>query len=282
MTADVPLPRPGSSLHLALLSTGTARPRLHAWVRWWHEVSRIPYEVSDPAVADRKLAWWAQAIADAFRQPPQHPLLRELLMPDGQHDPGAAPPMDLWLQQIEGLQVLTQQTRWMDEKTLVRHMKATTGSACEGAVLMAGSTQLATQALARRAGVALRRVHILARLGQDARQGWLHIPIDVLQRHGVRAHELLNPVQALPDDVIRGLFKAWADQARAEIEAIRQEARALSGDERRAWRPMSILLRLALVLLSDLEKAGYPVLRQRLVVGHWRKLWAAQRERWAF
>ncbi|HIV69927.1 MAG TPA: squalene/phytoene synthase family protein [Candidatus Aquabacterium excrementipullorum] len=280
MSAEVNVPRPGSSLHLALLSAGPARPKLQAWTRWWHEVSRIPYEVSDPSVADRKLAWWAQAVNDAFRQPPQHPLLRDLLMPNGQHDTSGVPPLDLWLQQIEGLQVLTQQTRWMDETTLVRHMKATTGSACEGAVLLGGSTQLTTQALARRAGVALRRVHILARLGQDARQGWLHIPIDVLQRHGVRAHELLNPVQAAPDDLIRALLDAWAKQAREDIQAIRQEARDLPPAERRAWRPLAVLLRLSLLLLEDLAQAGYPVLRERLVIGAWRKLWAAQRERW--
>lgn len=280
MSAEVPVPRPGSSLHLALLSAGGARQRLRAWVRWWHEVSRIPYDVSDPSVADRKLAWWAQAAGDAFRQTPQHPLLRDLLITDGRHDPGTAPPLDLWLQQIEGLQVLTNQTRWMDEATLLRHMKATTGSACEGAVLIAGSSQLATLALARRAGVALRRVHILARLGQDARQGWLHIPIDVLQRHEVRAHELLKPAPAM-DDRIRALLDAWATQARDEIGAIRREARALAKTERQAWRPIGVLLRLAVLLLDDLAQAGYPVLHQRLVVGHWRKLWAAQRERWS-
>lgn len=280
MSAEVPVPRPGSSLHLALLSAGTARPRLLAWTRWWHEVSRIPYEVSDPSVADRKLAWWGQAVTGAFRQPPQHPLLQALVMPDGQVDTSGLPPLDLWLQQIEGLQVLTQQTRWMDEITLVHHMKATTGSACEGAVLLGGATQLATQALARRAGVALRRVHILGRLGQDARQGWLHIPIDVLQRHGVRAHELLNPVQPVPDEQIRALLHDWATQARTEIEAIRQESRALPRAERRAWRPLAVLLRLALLLLDDLAQAGYPVLKQRLVVSPWRKLWAAQQERW--
>src|SRR6218665_3339319 len=119
MSAQVPVPRPGSSLHLALLSTGPNRPSLQAWARWWHEVSRIPYEVSDPSIADRKLAWWAQAVKDAFRQPPQHPLLRDLLLRHGQIDTAGAPPLDLWLQQIEGLQVLTQQTRWMDEVTLV-------------------------------------------------------------------------------------------------------------------------------------------------------------------
>lgn len=280
MTSDAPVPRPGSSLHLALLSAGATRPRLLAWVRWWHEVSRIPYDVSDPSVADRKLAWWAQAVEDAFRQPPQHPLLRALWQPQGRPDAGALPPPDVWLRQIEGLQVLTQQTRWMDEATLLHHMNATTGSACEGALLMNGATQAATLALGRRAGVALRRVHNLARLGQDARQGWLHVPIDVLQRHGVRAHELLKPAQDAPDERILALLADLAQKAREDIAALRHEARGLPLDERRAWRPIGVLLRLSLMLLDDLAQAGYPVLRQRLVVSPWRKLWATQRERW--
>jgi phytoene/squalene synthetase len=43
---------------------------------------------------------------------------------------------------------------------------------------------------------------------------------------------------------------------------------------------VGVLLRLALLLLDDLAQAGYPVLQQRLVVSPWRKLWAAQQERW--
>ena len=282
--SDFPAPRPGSILHLALLSADALhRPGLAAWAAWWHEVSQIPYTVSDPSVADRKLGWWQQAVADGFAQPPQHPLLRALLMPQGRLDAHGVPPMPLWLEQLKGLQALTQQTRWMDEATLVAHMNATTGAACQGAAWMLGATSADAGALARQLGVGLRRAHILARLGQDAQHGWLHIPIDVLQRHGVRAHELLRPLAPLPGPDIQALLAAWAAQARQEIDAALAGMRAAPLlAERRALKPLAVLAKLHTALLEDLAQAGYPVLRQRMMLGPWRKWRATQAARWGW
>lgn len=278
--SDTATPRAGSSLQLAVLSAGAERSRLAAWVHWWHEVSQIPYSVSDPSVAERKLMWWAQAVSDAFKQAAQHPLLRELQGGAGTLDTGRLPPLALWLEQIEGLRVLTQQTRWMDEATLLRHIRATTGAACEGAAWVCGAREATTLTLARRLGTGLRRAHILTRLGQDARDGWLHIPIDVLQQHDVRAHELLRPSSAETPPAIRALLADWRQRAVHDIDSALAEARALPSNERRALRPLAVLARLQLALLDDLDKAGYPVLRQRTFLGPWRKLWTAQRARW--
>lgn len=282
-TPDAPVPRPGSSLQFALQGAGRRhRPGLLAWMRWWHAVSEVPYTVSDPAVADRKLAWWAQAVGEAFRSPAQHPLLQSLFGPgtDAAHAP---PPLPLWLSQIQGLQVLTGQTRWMDQASLRRHMNDTTGAACEGAAWMMGARTPEALEAARLLGVGLRRAHILARLGQDARQGWLHIPIDVLQAHGVRAHALLNPApqdRAAPGPDICGLLEAWANQAREDLTRAWAQGRALPSAERDALRPLAILARLYLALLDDLQAAGYPVLGQRLILGPRRKLWVAWTARW--
>lgn len=278
--SDTATPRAGSSLQLAVLSAGAQGRRLGAWARWWHEVSQIPSTVSDPSVAERKLGWWAQAVSNAFEQPAQHPLLRELQGGAHRLDDARVPPRALWLEQIEGLRLLTQQTRWMDEATLLRHIRATTGAACEGAAWMCGARQPATLALARRLGTGLRRAHILARLGQDAQDGWLHIPIDVLQRHDVRAHELLRPASTETPPAIRALLADWRQRAVRDIDSALSEARALPPGERRALRPLAVLARLHLALMDDLDKAGYPVLKQRTFLGPWRKLWTAQRARW--
>lgn len=279
MPADnkMTVPRPGSSLHLALLMAGPHRERLQAWIQWWHEVSAIPYTVSDPSVADRKLAWWAQAVMDAFKAPPQHPLLMAMARP---REPLTGPTMALWLEQIDGLRTLTQQTRWLDDATLEKHAWATTGAACQGAVMLMGAQQEATLAWARRLGVALRRAHILERLGQDAQLGWLHVPIDVLQAHGVRAHELLRPASDTPGPEIRQLLGAWHERTAALIRQALAETRAWPASERRATRPLQVLAHLHLALMDDLQQAGYAVLRQRVALGPWRKLWIGWRARW--
>lgn len=275
-----PVPRPGSSLQLALLSAGAKQALLADWIRWWHEVSQIPYAVSDPSVAERKLLWWSHAVADAFKEPAQHPLLRSLQAGGSTLDPERVPPLALWLEQIEGLRLLTQQTRWMNEATLLHHIRATTGAASEGVAWLMGGRDPRTLALARQLGLGLRRAHILARLGQDAQEGWLHIPIDVLQQHDVRAHELLRPASPQATPEIQALLADWRQRALAELNTPLNEARALPPAQRRALRPLAVLARLQEALLSDLDKTGYPVLKQRTLLGPWRKLWVAQQARW--
>lgn len=275
-------PRPGSSLSLALLSAGRDRAALAGWAHWWHEISQIPGAVSDPSVAERKLVWWAQAVSEAFRQPSQHPLLHGLQTGQGVLQDQDVPPLSLWLTQIEGLRTLTQQTRWMDEHTLLHHIRATTGAAFEGAAWILDGRGPATLALAGRLGVGVRRAHILARLGQDARAGWLHIPIDVLQQHEVRAHELLRPTSPVPSPSIVALLDDWKHRALSDIQGALAEARLLPGAQRLALRPLVVLARLHEALLDDLQQSGYPVLGQRTVLGPWRKLWVAQKARWSW
>jgi 15-cis-phytoene synthase len=281
------LPRPGSSLGLAVrFAPKGKQPQLLAWVRWWHEISQIVYSVSDPTVADRKLAWWAQAVIDGFKQTPQHPLLQALTGSDGLLQ---APALPLWLSQIEGQQTLTGQTRWLDMPTLERHALFTTGAACEGAAWLVGARSTEALALARQMGLGLRLAHILERLGQDTRLGWLHIPIDILQEHGVRAHELLKPeippVSGMPvpsHPAIQALLSGWHQRSQSLIHEALRQAQQLPKNEREALSPLAVLCKLHLHLLDDLAAAAYPVLHQRMLLGPWRKQWLAHKARWSW
>ncbi len=108
--APLPLIRPGSSLHYALQSAPVKlRPALQAWIHWWHEVSSIPLTVSDPGVAQTKLAWWHQEVRNSLDGKATHPLTKALLQTVTA--PGRLPPQEVWLAQVEGMQALVQQTR---------------------------------------------------------------------------------------------------------------------------------------------------------------------------
>jgi phytoene/squalene synthetase len=54
---------------------------------------------------------------------------------------------------------------------------------------------------------------------------------------------------------------------------------ALPSPERQALRPLRVLARLTLMLMLDLAEQNYPVVRQRISVGPWRKIWATWRTR---
>jgi phytoene synthase len=272
--AEPPFPRPGSSLALAIAAAGTKRAALQAWAAWWHEVSRIPYSVSDASVGERKLAWWAQAVSNAFSQAPQHPLLQAVMGASTSAELADVPPMPLWASQIQGLETLLQQTRWLDTAGLDQHMNQTTAAACAGAAWVLGGRSDAAQDAAIALGLGLRRAHILARLGQDAHAGWLHIPVDMLQQHDVRAHEFLRPGPDAPTPAMLALMAAWQADVVNRLNAAMAQLAALPSPERQALRPLRILTRLTLLLMQDLAEQNYPVVRQRISVGPWRKIWA--------
>ena len=268
--------RDGTSLYYAIASAPVARQALlSAWVRWWHEVSSIPFAVSDPSVAQSKLAWWAHEVGQSFEGRPQHPLTQALMA----HGLANLPPQALWIEQIAGLQDLVQQNRWMDEPTQRRHALATTGAACEGAAFVLGIRNEQTLSTCRSLGWGLRQAHMLARLGQDARNGWLHVPISLLQASDVKAHELLRPVDHLVPPHWPALLAQLHQQAHQSLSLGIQAMDALPADQRKALRPLRVLVRLNIALIDEIGRQDSLVLRERVVLTPLRKWWGATQVR---
>lgn len=274
------VPVAGSSLALALaLVPAPRRPALALWLRWWHEVSRIPLSVQDPGVAETKLGWWRQELAEVAQGRARHPLMREwLALPT---DDTAALPWAWWQQQLDGLTQLTQQTRWMDEASLQRHALQTTGNACAVAAHLLGARSEAAIAAARTLGQGLRQAHMLARLGQDARAGWVMVGIDWLQAHDVRAHQLSRPETPMPAGWVQ-LLAALHQRARDTLGQALAEVHALPSPERRALRPLVYMAHASLALADAVHASGETVLHQRILLTPLRKGWMAQQLRWGW
>ena len=279
--ASLPLIRPGSSLYYALQSAPLAlRPALQAWVYFWHEISAIPLTVNDPGVAQTKLAWWHQEVRNSFDSKPSHPLTKPLAQPVPA--PGQWPPQDLWLAQVDGMQALVQQTRWLDEVSQKKHALATTGAACEAAAHLLGVRSIAALSAARELGWGLRQAHHLSRLGQDARLGWLHTPVSILQQHDVKAHELLRPSPGQAPQHWPALLTYLHAQARQNLTASRQAIAQLPATERQALRPLAVLAALQIALIDEIAAQGARVLHERIMLTPLRKWWIATRVRWAW
>lgn len=273
--------QPGSSLYYALQSAPAAlRPALLAWGQWWHEVSAIPLAVHDQGVAQTKLSWWQQEVRQSFEGKAQHPLTRRLF--EAIPAPGQRPPQALWQEQLEGLHTLVQQTRWLDEPTLLRHAQSTTGAACEGVACLLGVRSPEALAAARALGVGLRQAHHLARLGQDARLGWLHVPVNVLQRHDVKAHELLRPAVDQAPPSWPALLAHLHAQARTSLLSALQAINALPAGERRALQALRVLAALQLALIDEIASRGARVLHERIILTPLRKWWISTRVRWGW
>lgn len=275
-------PRPGSGLaHALRLTAASHRPALACWLNWWHETARIPLDVHDPGVAETKLRWWLNELQAADQGRPNHPLMRErtgLTLPPGASWPQAS----TWLSQLEGLIQLVHQNRWMDEAHLVHHAGQTTGLACEGAARLLGAHSEPALGAARLLGTGLRLSHRLARLGQDARAGWVMVGIDLLQTHDVKAHQLVKPVLGQTPPGWPALLQDLAQRARQPLTESLAQIRQLPAPQARALRPLALLAHLALAQTEVVAAAGDAVLHQRLLLTPWRKAWIAQRVAWGW
>jgi phytoene synthase len=282
-TTSVAFPRPGTSLYYALQNTPTEqKAALLNWLCWWHEVSQIPFVVSDPGVAETKLNWWLQEIQTGAQGQARHPLLQRLLTSRPPVAPEMLPPWPLWRSQIEGLIQLVHQTRWLDEAGLAQHMAATTGAACESAACLLGATSPDALAAARQLGIGLRQAHMLARIGQDARAGWVNVGIDVLQRHDVKAHQLSKPDTAQVPAGLGDLVQYLRDQAHANLEAALASIRALPRQESRALRPLVTLAHLHMSLMVVICQHPQRILHERIILTPLRKWWIATQVKWGW
>lgn len=274
-------PRPGSSLYYALTTAPASRRlALRLWVQWWHETAQIPFKIQDPGVAETKLRWWLQEIGDAAQAQAHHPLVKGLTDPAHLAPPVQAPEWSIWTSQIEGLINLINQTRWLDDASLQRHMRQTTGAAAEGAACLLGATSEAARTAAHQLGWGLRQAHQLARLGQDARAGWIQVAIDVLQAHDVRAHQLSKPDAAQVPPGWPKLLTHLHGQAAAHIHQGLAACRNLPATEQVALKPLVVLSHIHLHLIDQVAARGDRVLHERIVLTPLRKWWITQRVRW--
>lgn len=278
-SAEADWPHAATSLSLALRATpAERRASLRLWLRWWHETARIPLTIDDIGVAEAKLAWWLQAIADAQQHAPQHPLLQGLKAALGDE---ANPP--LWAHmatQVQALLGYLHQNRWMNEASLARHVTATTGQAAQGAAWLLGARDAASLAAAQAWGEAIRRHHLLARLGQDARAGWVHVPIDVLQRFDVKAHQLVKPTPGQVPAGLPGLLAHLHAQADTATQAARVATRALPRSARQTLRPLAVLGAVQAAQGRAVAQSPEVVLFERVALTPLAKSWAAQQQVW--
>jgi phytoene synthase len=250
------------------------------WLSWWHETARIPLTIEDIGVAQTKLSWWASAIQEAATTgDAAHPLLQAMCRANG-HEAGTSPPWPMWQDQLQALQDLLQQNRWMDEASLAHHLQRSTAQAAAGLTWLQGARAEATLDAARLWGMALRRHHMLARLGQDARAGWVHVPVDTLQRFEVKAHQLVKPQPGQTPAGWPALLAHLRQQADDAIAQARAATRALPARERQRLRPLAVLGAIYAAQTRVVANSGDAVLFQRLMLTPLRKSWEAQKQAW--
>jgi phytoene synthase len=256
----------GSSFYYAFLFLPPPRrAAITAFYAFCREVDDVGDEVSDPGVAQTKLAWWQTEVAQAFAGRPSHPVM-QALMP-------CVPEFGLQQQQlqavIEGCRMDLEQTRYLDFPGLERYCHLVAGVVGEVSARIFGQTEDATTRYAHTLGLAFQLTNIIRDVGEDAMRGRIYLPVDELQRFDVKAHEILNRKYS---DRFTALMKFQAERAhRLYDEALS----LLPAADRRAQKPGLMMASIYRTLLREIERDAFQVLHQRIALTPVRKLWLA-------
>ncbi|VTU28495.1 Dehydrosqualene synthase [Variovorax sp. PBL-H6] len=258
----------GSSFYYAFLFLPKPRrATITAFYAFCREVDDVVDEVSDPAVAATKLAWWRKEVAQAFDGHPQHPVMQALMPHASAYGIEARHLQEV----IDGCQMDLDQTRYLDFAALKRYCHLVAGVVGEAAARIFGQTDAQTTAYAHKLGLALQLTNIIRDVGEDALRGRIYLPVNELQQFDVKAHEVLN---RLHSERFVALMKFQAERAHAAYE----EALALlPAADRRAQKPGLMMASIYRTLLREIERDDFKVLNQRVSLTPLRKLWLAWR-----
>jgi phytoene synthase len=265
----------GSSFYYAFLFlTPPKRAAITAFYAFCREVDDVVDDAIDSSVAAAKLAWWRQEVVAAFAGQPTHPVT-QALMPQASSNRITAAHLNAV---IDGCQMDLDQTRYLDFAALQRYCHLVAGIVGEVAATIFGRTTEETVRYAHTLGRALQLTNIIRDVGDDARRGRIYLPIDEMQRFGVKASEILSRQPPWGySDRFTALMRFQAERAHQTYD----EAFALlPAADRAAQRPGLMMANIYRTLLREIEEDGFHVLHQRTSLTPLRKLWIAARTQW--
>ena len=259
----------GSSFYYSFLFLALERRRaITAVYAYCREVDDVVDEVSDANAAEATLAWWRQEVGELFRGHPTHPVTRAL-QPFINSEFGIS--RERLTAILDGMEVDLRQNRFLDYAALSRYAHLVAGVVGEISAAIFGYREARTLQYAARLGLALQLINVIRDVGDDARRGRIYLPLDELQRFGVKASDLLA---ARYVDGFVPLMRFQAQRAQATY----REALALLPDvDRKAQRPGLMMGAIYSTLLTEIERENFQVLHQRIALTPLRKLWLAWR-----
>lgn len=258
----------GSSFYYAFLFLPPARrAAITAFYAFCREVDDVVDEVSDLSVASQKLAWWQNEVLESFQGKPSHPVMKALMPCTQEFSITQAHLLCI----IEGCQMDLVQTRYLDFEALSKYCYLVASVVGEVSALIFGSTHPQTKAYAHQLGLAFQLTNIIRDVGEDALRGRIYLPMNELQEYGVKAHEIL---QRIPSERFTKLMQFQCARAQGVY------ANALSllpKQDVRAQKPGLMMASIYSKLLSEIERAKFPVLSERVSLTPLRKFWLAWR-----
>lgn len=258
--------RSGSSFYYAFLFLPPERRRaITALYAYCREVDDVVDECTDPSLARIKLAWWREQIAAMYEGRAEHPVTQAL----APHIHVYGLEKDKLLAVVDGMEMDLDQSRYLDYAGLKKYCWHAAGVVGEMSAAIFGHTEPATLLYAEKLGLAFQLTNIIRDIGDDARRDRIYLPIDDLQRFGVKAADIINGRYS---EQFSALMAFQAERAR---QAYREAVQLLPEADRRAQRPGLMMAAIYHALLDEIERENWQVLHQRIALTPLRKLFLA-------
>lgn len=220
-------------------------------------------------VAHTRLQWWRHEIDRLINRNAQHPAARVLSGASidrrqfGKlHELIAAADMDL------------ARMTYLDEREVRAYCARSGGAVTELLAILLmpdDAIDTATRALANRIGAFVRAAETIRDLRQDAYDGRLYVPLDAVEKHGLKHEDLKSPsLSAAGRTALRELAAAHRADFEATLAAIPAPTRAY-------LRPLCVLGELHAALLESIAQRDFDVGAERIDLSPFRKTWVAWR-----
>jgi phytoene synthase len=258
----------GSSFYYSFLFLPPERRRaITALYAFCREVDDVVDEVSDPAVARKKLAWWRREIDATVDGAPEHPVGKALAPVI--RDFGL--PRDQLQTVIDGMAMDLEQVRYVDFPALELYCHRVAGVVGLLSARIFGYSDATTERYARDLGIAFQLTNIIRDVGEDAARGRIYLPQDELARFGVPASALLTREGS------DGFVALMAHQVARARDWYARALDALPAVDRRSQRTGLAMAAIYRALLDEIERDGYRVLDRRIGLTPLRKFVIAWR-----
>jgi phytoene synthase len=241
------------------------RQAITALYAFCREVDDAVDECADPAVAAMKLAWWRKEVEALYAGRPTHPVTQALATALPRFDL----PAELLQEIIDGMEMDLRQNRYPDYAALNLYCYRVASVVGLLAAEIFGYTDRRTQKYAHELGLAFQLTNIIRDVGEDARRGRIYLPLDELERFGVREADILNSRHT---EAFGALMRFQVERAQ---ETYDRALGTLPAIDRKSQRPGLMMAAIYRTLLDEIDKDGCRVLAHKVSLPPARKLWLA-------
>ena len=258
----------GSNLYYSsLYHDPQSQRKLHALFAFYHEISEVVCQSSDPGAARVTLYWWFEEIGRLFSGEARHPITLELSQLDSENHPSQP--------ELPGCVAATAQ--FLDAPQtgtyrdwLERH-SAAAGATWKAAGQACGCRDPDILATLTTAGCCYGAFELLHHVRHFARLGLDILPSDLMTGHNLSLETVIRPDHG---EAAKGFFNELFELLLKDMETCRVE---LDGNDAGNLLFARVMLKILVALCREYQSAPGQITDTRISLTPIRKLWIAWR-----